>query len=745
MIIVYEVIAYKDNSILLFFPLSLHATLTHSQTHFQVLIKQLLKQLYNMDFKYLNTVDSNQVSDQNRNETAEGSHSRTRPVSSSSEHPGLCPLIAALETKQAYYLLSSYQRFTLFDIVTHSPAMLEDSVAKPLFVMFQLLKLLEHCHSMGVTLGGLSLKNIFTDSRLWIQLRLPLSVVCQAGREASAGQSGSERSPGRDGVTTEGEDTGIDVDAALSSSVWAETGLNEQGFPPSHNNRSVVHSFSYTPPALHLADAVEKWRHGKLSNFDYLMLLNYYTGRRLGEPNNHPILPWVMDFTHRNSGFRDLSRSKHRLSKGDRQLDFTYMTAQEEVRRAPEQDTIIPHHIGDVFSDVTYYVYLARRIPQEVLCSHVRPRWVPEEYPSSLEKMFAWSPDECIPEYFVDPLTFKSIHPDLPDLAVPSWCSSPEEFISVHRGVLESDVVSSQLHHWIDLLFGYKLSGEAAVRAKNVYLCHVDKHKNPKNCGIVQLFRSSHPKRLQKFSAPLIIFEWQSYLNMSSVMNVDVFSIGNEPQVSEVTASDHAGSSEPGTKTFDTILNRQTASAGQGDSPTSTPDGPQHDNVEDDSSFEYVPLPNNPSGKAGSGTYSSPNGNIGIEYSDIPAAPFDSKKQKEGAVLNAIPTHPNRFRVPVVNYIFRQRKSNSDDTLTEVYDWQNAKVTLPRDSNLLLHLSRLDDLAHFVTKSCKDHGGLFREQWKAEDMLFLQVSAQQPLSLDPFQIWKLEPFFTPLL
>lgn len=43
----------------------------------------------------------------------------------------------------------------------------------------------------------------------------------------------------------------------------------------------------------------------------------------------------------------------------------------------------------------------------------------------------------------------------------------PAHFVQVLRDALESDFVSQSLHHWIDLIFGYKQRGIEAEKANN--------------------------------------------------------------------------------------------------------------------------------------------------------------------------------------------------------------------------------------------------------------------------------------
>lgn len=229
---------------------------------------------------------------------------------------------------------------------------------------------------------------------------------------------------------------------------------------------------------------VIRWVKGTISNYSYLMALNHVAGRREGDPNFYPILPWITDFSGDSiaDGWRNFKQTKFRINKGDEQLDFTF-------------DGPVPHHITDILSDITYYVYQARKTPIPVLCQFVRSKYEPNEYPSSMQRLYQWTPDECIPEFYTDPSIFKSIHPDMPDIQIPTWATSPEDFIRKHAEALESDHVSRHLHYWIDLTFGSDLTGKGAIEAKNVALPLLAGQNSFMKHGIIQLFKDKHPQR----------------------------------------------------------------------------------------------------------------------------------------------------------------------------------------------------------------------------------------------------------
>ena len=66
----------------------------------------------------------------------------------------------------------------------------------------------------------------------------------------------------------------------------------------------------------------------------------------------------------------------------------------------------------------------------------MRAVFVAGDYPASLARLYAWSPDEAIPEFYNDPQVFVSLHADMADMAVPDWAAGPADFVRRHRCVL---------------------------------------------------------------------------------------------------------------------------------------------------------------------------------------------------------------------------------------------------------------------------------------------------------------------
>ena len=87
---------------------------------------------------------------------------------------------------------------------------------------------------------------------------------------------------------------------------------------------------------------------------------------------------------------------------------------------------------------------------------------------------------ELIPEFFCLPdiLLNQNKFPlgrtqrgrQVDDVGLPPWAKgSAHEFVRMHRLAMESEHVSRNLHHWVDLIFGYKQRGPEAESAHNIF------------------------------------------------------------------------------------------------------------------------------------------------------------------------------------------------------------------------------------------------------------------------------------
>lgn len=268
------------------------------------------------------------------------------------------------------------------------------------------------------------------------------------------------------------------------------------------------------------------WMTKHSSNFDYLLLVNSYSGRRFNDPQRHPIYPWITDFTGDTlTANRNLQTSKYFLCRGENQINLNFHSSLEANG--------FGHHIDDILSDLAYCMYKARVLPKELLLKSVRPNFVAKQYPNSLERFYIHSPEECIPEFYNDTNILKSIHLDMESMQLSECCDNdPQKFIQMHRNLLECAHVSERLSDWIDIVFGCLSVGDNGILTKNITRHEsmimqfqsttksmpyplLEKFTYPSHqCLISKRFQKHHPKKFKNFSIDVNLDESFDFKNI---------------------------------------------------------------------------------------------------------------------------------------------------------------------------------------------------------------------------------------
>ncbi|XP_014501021.1 BEACH domain-containing protein B isoform X2 [Vigna radiata var. radiata] len=269
------------------------------------------------------------------------------------------------------------------------------------------------------------------------------------------------------------------------------TTRNEYSIPKgSGRDKSGSISFVDRRVAQEMAEtARENWRRRDITNFEYLMILNTLAGRSYNDLTQYPVFPWVLadhssevlDF-NKSSTFRDLSKPVGALDTK------RFEVFEDRYRNFCDPD-IPSFYYGSHYSSMGIVLYYLLRLePFTSLHRNLQGgkfdhadrlfQSIENTYRNCLTNTS--DVKELIPEFFYMPeflVNSNSYHfgvkqdgEPILDVGLPPWAKgSPEEFIRRNREALESEYVSSNLHHWIDLVFGYKQRGKPAVEAANIF------------------------------------------------------------------------------------------------------------------------------------------------------------------------------------------------------------------------------------------------------------------------------------
>ncbi|TGZ71309.1 hypothetical protein CRM22_002720 [Opisthorchis felineus] len=269
----------------------------------------------------------------------------------------------------------------------------------------------------------------------------------------------------------------------------------------------------------HRLRAVQRrWLKGQISNFAYLMELNDLAGRTYNDLMQYPIFPWViqdyesavLDLGHPNT-YRKFDRPvavqlDERAAAVSKHYDDAEQFAEtllSEFGGSVEKLSIGGTRISPKFAGLIYPPYhypshcsneaivlnfMVRLLPYTY--RHLRFQDnnydVPDRLFHSIEATWRLATTtvtcvkELLPEFYFVPelfvngtglaLGYRQNGNSVDSIQLPPWSKgNPRFFTLICRAALESDYTTSQISHWIDLIFGYKQTGKRAKEALNLY------------------------------------------------------------------------------------------------------------------------------------------------------------------------------------------------------------------------------------------------------------------------------------
>ena len=364
-------------------------------------------------------------------------------------------------------------------------------------------------------------------------------------------------------------DAAVDVQMSFDKGVFLVVLDRNNSMNPTGRN-AFIHELTQINAHITVFDCAKElsryqrlWVNGLMSNYSYLTYLNRSARRCVRVWNQFPVMPWVLaDYQSASLGmtnpqsYRDLSLPMGAQREEKRLLLQKRFQSFDHADDDSVPTTLKPFHYGTHYTSAGAVLYFMIRMQpfmnmgvalQSGKFDHADRLFssVEESYHSATSN---WGDcKELIQEAYwtTSPFMHRN-HAALgrrqdghviTDVRLPPWAkNSPTLFVAAMRAALDGDIVSQQLHNWIDLIFGAKQTGPAAVEYYNVFQhltygpavrqAILDAQSTQERDAViseadnfgqtpVQLFALPHPQRLASASVitrtELILTQWRQY------------------------------------------------------------------------------------------------------------------------------------------------------------------------------------------------------------------------------------------
>ena len=345
-------------------------------------------------------------------------------------------------------------------------------------------------------------------------------------------------------------------------------------------NKAIIEKNSFLP------DITNLWLKNKISNFDYLMLLNILSGRSLINLSQYFIFPLILiDFDHsilnwlNKAIYRDLSIPIFACSPV-----LKNNISSLEIKKFEIDDIGNKYHSGTFYSTHAFVSYfLVRQHPYTEIHLEIQGGSFDsadrlfigtKELSSIEEKHQELIPSiYTLPELYINTNNFsfgkiqnsseqtkeKLVNNIVNDFILPKWAErDPRKFTLIFKKILESKKINEKLNNWIDLIFGYKMNGIEAIKSYNTFrrACYElspnkieEMNENGELLGILlekqelgymgkQLFKKPHKKK------DIILNEYKEYENIFfdtniKLRNIQFFKLNKEIEYKVIESQDN--------------------------------------------------------------------------------------------------------------------------------------------------------------------------------------------------------------
>lgn len=273
---------------------------------------------------------------------------------------------------------------------------------------------------------------------------------------------------------------------------WKDETSTLLAFERRHDREQVMRFLPNNVPCFtdrdFVVQVVQEWQKGGIGNFEYLLALNSAAGRSFNDLSRYPVFPWVIaDYEsakldlNKQSTFRDLSKPVGALNEERLEYFKTRLQGMQDM-----EDTFL---YGTHYSVPGYVLYyLVRSMPEHMLCLQNGKFDAPDRMFHNISNCFNSvltnhaDVKELIPEFYNAGNDFDFLinarglqlgatqtGDRVDDIKLPPWARSARDFVKKNRKALESEICTRMLPRWLDLIFGCKSRGDAAMEANNLF------------------------------------------------------------------------------------------------------------------------------------------------------------------------------------------------------------------------------------------------------------------------------------